>query len=94
MYFTKDEIKMEFGAGQIKYPITIPKGTRCKEIHKGDIMGKFWVDDLSFLDWKTQGIVLHDATFYGIILEPHQVENLTDMGMRYLLRDGAPWAKA
>ncbi len=70
---TKDEIRTTFAVSRMRYDITIPKGTRCRRIREGSTIGKFWVDDLSWID-RNDGFLMHDATHYGIVLEPEQVE--------------------
>lgn len=68
---TKHEITTTFGKGPIQATITIPAGTRCKPC--GDSTGQFFVDDLSWLDKRTQGLTYHDAYYYGIRLNADQV---------------------
>ena len=68
---TRTEIKMNFGKGSIAYPITIPAGTRCRAC--ADATGQYFVDDLRWINPTTEGVALHDATYYGIRLEPDQV---------------------
>lgn len=68
---TKIEISMKFGKGPIPADIVIPAGTRVKACDDGS--GQFFVDDLSWLDAKTQGNDMHDANYYGIRLNADQV---------------------
>ncbi len=68
---TASEIKMKFGKGGLLADITIPAGTRV--VACGDASEQFFVDDLTWLDRKTQGMSLHDATYYGIRLNKDQV---------------------
>lgn len=58
--------------------LIIPKGTRCRQIPDGSSRGACWVDDLSWIDRKMYGMLLHDATHYGITLKPERVELCRD----------------
>ncbi len=70
MYRTKAEIKMTaFG-----FDVVIPAKTRCKRITEGATAGRFWVDDLSWLDKRENGLLYHDAYNRGIDIAPELVE--------------------
>lgn len=65
------DLTLQVGAGRFKYSFTFPKGTRCKRITEGDVIGKYWVADLSTIP--NDHIAKHDAVHYGIIVEPTEV---------------------
>lgn len=69
---TKAEIRMQFSKGGFQVEICIPAGTRCKPAGNG----QFFVDDLAWLDKRTQGLTYHDAYYYGIRLDADQVEEV------------------
>jgi hypothetical protein len=71
---TKTRIQRKWSRDRMEYDIDIPKGTRCRRIPEGQTMGKYWVDDLTWVP-KDQGFLRHDATHYGIVLEPDEVED-------------------
>ena len=71
---TKARLIGTFKHDRMEYPIDVPRGTRCTLIKDGSTAGKYWIDDLSWIDKKADGMKYHDAYFYGIIIEPDQVE--------------------
>lgn len=77
IYRTKSDTPVRFGASsRMQYDVVVPKGTRCKRIPAGGTVGKFWVDDLSWIDRKVEPFMHHDATHYGITLESEMVEEV------------------
>jgi hypothetical protein len=56
--------------------LVIPAGTRCRMIDVGGTAGKYWIDDLAFFKNTKQpvGLLLHDATHYGIVVDAEEVE--------------------
>lgn len=68
---TKSGITMTYGKGGIQVVIRVPEGTRVRACNDGS--GEYFVDNLDWLDPRTQGMTLHDATYYGIRLAPEHV---------------------
>jgi len=52
----------------------IPAGLRVKKITSGGTAGKFFLDELPASLFPLGSISRHDATYYGVILDPSQVE--------------------
>jgi hypothetical protein len=73
-YRTKAEIRMTVRFSRMEHDVTIPAHTRCRKITEGSTAGRFWVDDLSWIDAKAEPFLHHDATHRGIDLDPSQVE--------------------
>lgn len=71
---TKRELQKRFSpsGSQIYHDVTIPKGARV--VSCGDYTGQYFVDDLSFIDRKSDPFLFHDATYYGIRVESDEVE--------------------
>lgn len=76
-YRTKEEIRMTVTFFKMSHDIIIPKHTRCALITEGTTAGRFWVDDLSWINRKEEPFLHHDATHRGIDLDPSQVEEVT-----------------
>lgn len=71
---TKREIKMDWTCHRMTWNLIIPKGTRCKKITEGATIGRYWIDDLSWIDRKENGFLYHDAYHYGIDIDASEVE--------------------
>ncbi|HEY3525881.1 MAG TPA: hypothetical protein VGK47_06775 [Nitrososphaeraceae archaeon] len=72
---TNQEIKMSWRG----YDITIPKGTRITHNTALGVDPKYnFVDDLSWIDKKTQFGLHHDATYYGIDVPAEFVSEIGD----------------
>ncbi len=73
-FHTVREITIPYGKGGLIVDITIPSHTRV--VPCPDTSGEFFVDDLSWIDRRTQGMTLHDATYYGIRLPRLEIEEV------------------
>jgi hypothetical protein len=73
---TRDEIRMDWKRHDVTWHLVIPKGTRCRPITEGGTAGRYWVDDLAWIDEKANGMLKHDATYYGIDIPAEMVETL------------------
>lgn len=66
------------GGAPLPYPdFTIPAGLRCKAITEGGTAGKFFLDELPKGIFPPGGFLTHDASYYGIVLEPEDVDDVT-----------------
>lgn len=64
---TKVEVKTSVGGGSIKYDVTVPVGTMCRNLG-----GRWVVDQLSWLD-KRSG-AYHDAHYRGIAVNESDLD--------------------
>ena len=71
--YTKERIQRKWCHDRMEYDVDIPKGTRCRLITEGGTLGCFFVDDLAWIP-QDQGFLRHDAIYYGIVLQPDEVE--------------------
>lgn len=68
------------GGAPLPYPdFQIPAGLRCKAITEGGTAGKFFLDELPKGIFPPGGFLTHDASYYGIVLEPEDVDDVTPM---------------
>lgn len=59
----KNEVKTSVGAGEIKYDVTVPSGTLCRNL------GNRWV--VQELGWLNKlSCAYHDARHRGILIDP------------------------
>jgi len=71
---TKEALRFDWTCHRMTWPLAIPAGTRCRKITEGSTAGRYWIDDLSWIDGGTDGFLKHDATYYGIDIAPEHVE--------------------
>ena len=71
---TRRELRFDWTCQRMTWPLVIPAGTRCKPITEGGTAGKFWIDDLRWINRETHGFMVHDAEHYGIVIEAAEVE--------------------
>lgn len=73
MKVTKEEIKMNFRG----HDIIIPKGTRITHnTARGKDEKYNFIDDLSFIDKKTNFVLWDDACHYGINIDKSMIEEI------------------
>lgn len=68
---TAREIKMKWqpSGGRWTYDLTIPKGTKVAPASHGE----YFIDDLDWIPGRGNGLLLHDATHYGIRIKAEDV---------------------
>lgn len=68
------QVHKEFTVSRMVYQVDLPAGLRCKPITEGTTAGKFFLDELPLELFPANSFIRHDATYYGIVLEPEEVQ--------------------
>lgn len=71
-YCTAHEVRIPAFRGY--GPLVIPAGLRCRPITTGGTAGKFFLDQLPVGIFPADSFLRHDATYYGVVLEPADVK--------------------
>lgn len=53
---------------------TLPAGLRCRPINEGSTAGKYFLHEFPRAIFPPNSFILHDATHYGITIEPEDIE--------------------
>ncbi|GBG14532.1 DNA-directed RNA polymerase subunit omega [Novimethylophilus kurashikiensis] len=77
---TKEELQLTFGAGRMRYDVTVPAGTRCRKLDGG--ADPWVVCDLGFIEDK-RSILYSDADIYGIRVPEDKITDIKPVAKRF-----------
>jgi hypothetical protein len=80
MKFKKRFTKRELTLTCKGFEIVVPKGTECNNNTACGIDDQYYfVSDLSFIDRVKQGLLYHDATYYGIRVPESELSEASEL---------------